>query len=83
MTVKNVCGIYEIIGKNGRKSYKIFSTKDELENYMKKNIDKKCSLEPVFMNKKFIENKNAQIRRLKKEEIEKYMKEKSKKKIEK
>jgi hypothetical protein len=81
MTVKNVCGIYEIIGKNGRKSYKILSTKDELDNYMKRTPDKKCCIEPVFINKKFIEYKNTQILRLKKEEIVKYMREKSIQKI--
>jgi hypothetical protein len=76
VTMKKVCGVYELIGKNGRISYKIFSTTDELENYMKKNPDKKCNMKPVFQNKKYIEYENAQIRKLKIEEVEKYMKEK-------
>ncbi|GHT47588.1 hypothetical protein FACS189440_08520 [Bacteroidia bacterium] len=37
-TIKNVCRIYEIISKNGRISYKIFSTNDELVNYLKWKI---------------------------------------------
>jgi hypothetical protein len=77
-TVKNICGIYEIISKNGRISYKIFSTNDELENYLKKNPDKKCNMKPIYQNKKYIEYENTQIRKLKKEEVEKYMEEKEK-----
>jgi hypothetical protein len=76
ITIRNVCGIYEIIGENGRKCYKIFSTKDESKKYMERNPDKKCNMEPVFINKKFNEYKNTQIRRLKEEEIVKYMEEK-------
>ncbi len=36
------CGIYEIESKNGRKLYKIFSSFDELDGYLKKNKDKTC-----------------------------------------
>ena len=79
VTIKNICGIYEIIAKNGRILYKIFSTNNELENYLKKNLDKKCNMKPIFQNKKYIEYKGTQIRKLKKEEIEKYMAEKENK----
>ena len=75
-TIKNVCGIYEICAKNGRILYKIFSSNNELENYLKKNPDKKCNMKPVFQNKKYVEYEGTQIRKLKKEEIEKYMEEK-------
>ena len=78
-TIKNTCGIYEIIAKNGLISYKIFSTDNELENYLEKNPDKKCNMKPVFQNNKYIEYEKTQIRKLKKEKVKKYMEEKENK----
>ncbi|MCT4593092.1 MAG: hypothetical protein N4A57_02300 [Anaeromicrobium sp.] len=73
---KDICGIYEIIGKNNRISYKIFHTNDDLENYLLKNKDKSCKdKKPVYISKQYIESPNAQIRRLNNDEIEIYLKE--------
>ena len=75
-TTKKACGIYEIENSKGRVSYKIFSDKDELSVYLKKNNDKKCKLmKPVFTIGKYIEYPNTQVRRLNSDEIELYMSE--------
>ena len=74
---KDTCGIYETIGKNGRISYKIFQTQEDFKIYLKKNKDKTCnSLSPIYISKEYIESPCAQIRKLDKIEIEKYLKEK-------
>ena len=77
-TTKKACGIYEIENSKGRVSYKIFSDKDELSVYLKKNNDKKCKLmKPVFRIGKYIEYPNTQVRRLNSDEIELYMSERN------
>lgn len=77
-TTKKACGIYEIENSKGRVSYKIFSDKDELSVYLKKNNDKKCKLmKPVFTIGKYIEYPNTQVRRLNSDEIELYMSERN------
>ena len=77
-TTKKACGIYEIENSKGRVSYKIFSDKDELSVYLKKNNDKKCKLmKPVFTIGKYIEYLNTQVRRLNSDEIELYMSERN------
>lgn len=73
---KDVCGIYEIIGKNNRIFYKIFHTEQDLENYLLKNKDKKCKdKKPVYISEQYIESPNAQIRKLSDKEIKDYLKE--------
>ncbi|GGG03089.1 hypothetical protein GCM10010913_26040 [Paenibacillus aceti] len=73
---KDTCGIYEIIGKNNRVSYKIFHTEEDLENYLLKNKDKSCrDKKPAYISEQYIESPNAQIRKLNPDEIEIYLKE--------
>lgn len=72
----DVCGIYEITGKNNRISYKIFHDKKDLENYLSKNKDKTCKhMNPMYISKRYIESPNAEIRKLSDEEIKKYLQE--------
>ena len=68
--------LWYLRNSKGRVSYKIFSDKDELSVYLKKNNDKKCKLmKPVFTIGKYIEYPNTQVRRLNSDEIELYMSE--------
>ena len=74
------CGIYEIVSKTGRKSYKIYSSKKEFEKYILKNKDKKSSdKNPVFENKEYKIFTNTKIKKLSNEEINRYLKEQSEK----
>ena len=73
-TTKRVCGIYEITNSNGRTSYKIFISVEDLKVYLEKNKDKSCeSIAPIFSMKKYKEYQNTRIQRLSSQEIEKYM----------
>lgn len=75
-SMKKTCGIYEIKGKNGRVSYKIFTDSMQLNLYLKKNKGKVCeNMIPVFNACEYKEYANTQIRRLTSEEIRKYMSE--------
>ena len=75
-TRKKPCGIYELRGKNGRVSYKIFADIEELQLYLKKNQEKTCkSMQPVFSVAVYREYENTQIRKLNYNEIKKYMSE--------
>lgn len=75
-SVKRSCGIYEIKSENGRYSYKIFASKEDLELYLKKNKRKTCnSMTPVFRVEEYREYPNTQIRKLTSDEIKKYMSE--------
>lgn len=74
VSCKDTCGIYEIIGKNNRISYKIFHTEGDLKMYLLKNKDKLCkSNRPIYISEKYIESPNAEIRKLTKTEIEVYL----------
>lgn len=76
VSCKDVCGIYEITGKNNRIFYKIFHTEKDLENYLLKNKDKSCKdKKPVHISEQYVESPNAQIRKLNNNEIEIYLKE--------
>ena len=76
VTIKTNCGIYEIVSANGRKSYKIFSNEAELQEYLKKNKSKTCvAMTPIYQRSKYIEFNNSEIRRLNREEVEKYIRE--------
>lgn len=77
-TSKKSCGIYEIENKNGRKSYKIFASNEDLQNFLKKNKYKKCaSMKPSFTAKEYKEYPNTQVRKLTKKEAEYYLLEQS------
>lgn len=78
VTMKQACGIYEIISKNGRKSYKIFVNDKDLEIYLSKNKDKSCtSKTPLYQRDGFQEYPDSQIRKLTAKEVKQYMDEKS------
>ncbi|WP_425448312.1 hypothetical protein [Dethiothermospora halolimnae] len=74
---KGSCGIYELKDKkSGRKSYKIFPKVDELKEYLHKNPKKICeTMEPIYVSPNYIKIKDNQIKRLNKEEMEKYLEE--------
>ena len=76
VTTKTNCGIYEIKSANGRKSYKIFSDKAGLQEYLKGNKDKTCdTMTPVFQRPVYMEFEHSEIRRLNKQEVENYLQE--------
>ena len=80
-TTKKSCGIYEIKNKNGRKSYKIFASNEDLKLFLKKNKDKKCpTMDFSFKAGDYKEYPHTQIRKLSREEAELYLLEQSKNK---
>lgn len=75
-TEKKPCGIYELKSENGRISYKIFASNEDLKIYLKKNKGKTCEkMASVFSVEKYQEFPNTQMRKLTAEEVETYMKE--------
>lgn len=75
-TEKKPCGIYELKSENGRISYKIFASNEDLKIYLKKNKEKTCEkMASVFSVEKYQEFPNTQVRKLTAEEVETYMKE--------
>ena len=75
-TEKKPCGIYELKSENGRISYKIFASNEDLKSYLKKNKGKTCEkMASVFSVEEYQEFPNTQVRRLTAEEVETYMKE--------
>lgn len=78
-TMKKPCGIYEIQNKNGKMLYKIFTSNNEVQLYLRKNKDKYCKyIDPIFIIEKYMEYKNTQVRKLNSDEIQKYISEMSK-----
>ncbi len=76
VTKKAPCGIYEITGGSGRKSYKIFASTDELLDYLAKNKGKTCEqMKPLFQQETFWQSPKAQIRKVSKQEVEIYLQE--------
>ncbi len=77
---KGLCGIYEIQDqKSGRKSYKIYSKKEELLKYLKSNQGKICnSLEPLYVSNKYLPVEDEQIRKLNDNEVAIYLEEQKK-----
>lgn len=72
-TTKQCCGVYEIISKSGRKSYKIFVDDKALKDYLKKNKDKKCTNnKALFRANEYKEYPNTQVRKLTKQEAYEY-----------
>ncbi|RKV76016.1 MAG: hypothetical protein D8H99_54650 [Streptococcus sp.] len=75
-TEKKPCGIYELKSENGRISYKIFASNEDLKLYLKKNKGKTCEkMASVFSVEEYQEFPNTQVRRLASGEIQKYMSE--------
>ena len=75
-TEKKPCGIYELKSENGRISYKIFASNEDLKLYLKKNKGKTCEkMASVFSVEEYQEFPNTQVRRLTSGEIQKYMSE--------
>ena len=75
-TEKKACGIYELKSENGRISYKIFASNEDLKLYLKKNKGKTCEkMASVFSVEEYQEFPNTQVRKLTAEEVEIYMKE--------
>ena len=71
---KKPCGIYELKSENGRISYKIFASNEDLKLYLKKNKGKTCEkMASVFSVEKYQEFPNTQVRKLTAEEVETYM----------
>ena len=78
-TMKKSCGIYEIKSENGRLSYKIFENEESLKTYLKRNKEKTCeTMKPAFIVDEYREYKNAHVRKLTLEEVERYMSERKK-----
>lgn len=76
VSCEDICGIYEITGKNNRVSYKIFHKKDDLEKYLVKNKDKVCKdKEPIYISNEYQASPKAQIRRLDSVQIDCYIEE--------
>ena len=70
---KRCCGVYELISKTGRKSYKIFVDDKEMLDYLKKNKDKKCTdNKALFRMSEYKEFPNTEIRKLTKQEANDY-----------
>ncbi|MCI9049883.1 MAG: hypothetical protein HFF37_05775 [Coprobacillus sp.] len=75
-TMKKSCGIYEIINKKGRKSYKIFASQNDLKLYLEKYKDKIClKMEPIFSVNQYQEYPHTEVRKLTLDEIQHYLKE--------
>ena len=75
-TEKKPCGIYELKSENGRISYKIFASNEDLKLYLKKNRGKTCEkMASVFSVEGYQEFPNTQVRRLTSGEVQKYMSE--------
>ena len=73
-TEKKPCGIYELKSENGRISYKIFASNEDLKLYLKKNKGKTCEkMASVFSVEGYQEFPNTQVRKLTAEEVETYM----------
>jgi hypothetical protein len=75
-TEKQACGIYEIESINGKKSYKIFPSYNDVLLFLKKNKDKQCKHSvPLFTIGKYKAYPHTQIRRLTAAEVRQYMSE--------
>ena len=75
-TEKQPCGIYEIENSNGKKSYKIFPSYNDVLLFLKKNKDKQCKhTVPLFTIGEYKEYPHTQIRKLTAAEARQYMSE--------
>ncbi|WP_196296389.1 hypothetical protein [Porphyromonas gulae] len=75
-TMKRPCGIYEIKDGRGRRLYKIFADRDDLEAYLKRNKGKSCDdMRPLFRMEEYREFADTQVRKLSAHEVRKYLSE--------
>lgn len=71
------CEIYEIEYSNGRNLYKIFKSKEDVLAYLKKNSMQSCpSEEPLYRTKAYTPHNKSQVRKLRADEVAKYLEEK-------
>lgn len=78
VTMKQPCGIYEIVTDKGRASYKIFADEEDLRSYLAKNKGKFCpKMAPCFIKDDYEEFSETQIRKLTSEQVETYLLERS------
>lgn len=75
-TMKRPCGIYEIKDGRGRRLYKIFADRDDLEAYLKRNKGKSCDdMRPLFRMEEYREFADTQVRKLSAHEARQYLSE--------
>ena len=77
VTMKKNCGIYELHSTKGRTSYKIFASKEDVISYLAKHSDKSCDIDPIYIREEYIEYPDTEIRRLRSDEILRYLEEQS------
>lgn len=70
------CSIYEIGNSKGRMLYKIFPSTIELNDYLQRNKQKYCNLQPLFTTPKYKYCTPEQLHKLSPEEVAIYIKEK-------
>ena len=76
---QGLCGIYELVYGRGENRYRVFASREELEQQLKKNKRIKCEkFEPVYISREYRPVKDSHIRRLSHEEVVKYMAERKK-----
>lgn len=74
ITTQQSCGIYEVISATGRKSYKIFSKKNDFLMYLEKSGKTANILSSLFQKESFSLFPNTQIKKLTPQEIDDYLK---------
>lgn len=73
-TMKQPCGIYEIVRENSRRSYKIFPNIKDLNLYLNENKNKTCrDMKPVYMVERYMDYPHKKVRKLSDIEICCYM----------
>lgn len=73
VTTRTSCRIYEIVNDKGRKSYKIFQSKTDVEEYLQKHKDRSSTGKPLYQKDEFKDFEGTQIRMLNEEEIKEYL----------
>lgn len=73
-SVRQPCGIYQIVNEKGRASYKIFASAEDLAAYLQKNPTKRCPQgKPIYREAEYHTYPRTQIRRLTQTEAEQYL----------
>ena len=73
-TMKKACGIYEIMNEQGRKSYKIMASDEDLVQYLSKHKHQHVEqLTPLFTVGVYQSFPNTEIRKLRDDEVEQYL----------
>lgn len=73
VTTRTSCGIYEIINSKGRKSYKIFQSKADVDAYLQQHKDRSSTGKPLYQKEEYKDFEGTQIRMLNEEEIKVYL----------